>query len=36
MYRVTVRATQEEVPQALVRQMEVRLAQGMRADEAFD
>ena len=36
MYRVTVRATQEEVPQSLVRQMEVRLAQGMRADEAFD
>jgi AP-2 complex subunit alpha len=36
MYRVTIRATQEEVPQALARQMELKLAQGMRADEAFD
>ncbi|KAJ5373807.1 hypothetical protein N7517_005813 [Penicillium concentricum] len=36
MYRVTVRATQEEVPQSLVRQMELRLAQGMKAGESFD
>lgn len=28
MYRVTVRATQEGVPQALVKQMEQKLSQG--------
>ena len=28
MYRITIRATQEKVPQALLRQMESKLAQG--------
>jgi AP-2 complex subunit alpha len=28
MYRITIRATKEAVPQALAKQMEQRLAQG--------
>lgn len=28
MYRITIRATQESVPQALAKQMEQRLSQG--------
>lgn len=32
MYRITIRATQEAVPQALVRQMEQKLSQGTKDD----
>ncbi|KAL1988556.1 hypothetical protein VTN96DRAFT_8951 [Rasamsonia emersonii] len=32
MYRITIRATQEHVPQALVRQMEQKLSQGTTMD----
>lgn len=32
MYRVTIRATQEGVPQALSRQMEQKLGQGVKND----
>ena len=32
MYRITIRATQEVVPQALVKQMQQRLAQGIGRD----
>lgn len=28
MYRITIRATQEGVPQSLVKQMELKLSQG--------
>jgi AP-2 complex subunit alpha len=34
MFRVTIRATQEAVPQALAKQMEQKLAQGA-PDEMF-
>jgi AP-2 complex subunit alpha len=33
MYRVTVRATQEAVPQALVKQMEQKLSEGAIIDD---
>ena len=32
MYRITIRATQETVPQSLVKQMEQKLAQGTKDD----
>ena len=32
MYRVTIRATQEAVPQSLVKQMEQKLSQGTKDD----
>ncbi|RJE27391.1 Adaptin domain protein [Aspergillus sclerotialis] len=35
MYRITIRATQEAVPQALAKQMEQKLSRGMTADEAY-
>ncbi|KAL4902837.1 hypothetical protein BDW74DRAFT_157711 [Aspergillus multicolor] len=35
MYRVTIRATQEGIPQALARQMEERLSQGTLPDRSY-
>ena len=35
MYRITIRATQEAVPQALVKVMEERLSKGIYADEGM-
>lgn len=32
MYRITIRATQESVPQALAKLMEQKLSQGERGD----
>jgi AP-2 complex subunit alpha len=36
MYRVTVRATQEGVPQSVVKLMEERLARGVLDDDQYD
>lgn len=33
MYRITIRATQEAVPQALMKQMEQKLSQGINREK---
>lgn len=35
MYRVTIRATKELVPQALAKQMEQRLSQGRLREDVY-
>ena len=35
MYRVTIRATQDKVPQALVKLMEGKFSQGLSTDDGF-